>query len=71
MTKSTTSTFKGIAIILVFLCHVMGSWGQGIRIFNPLGGIGVAIFYFFLVMDLMSLGMIITEIIISNQKLFV
>lgn len=35
---------KGVAIICVVLCHYMGTFGQGITVFTPLGGIGVAIF---------------------------
>lgn len=42
--KDSTDTMKGVAIICVVLCHYMGTFGQGITVFTPLGGIGVAIF---------------------------
>lgn len=42
--REMTNIYKGIAILLVILCHFMGTFGRGITIFTPLGGIGVAIF---------------------------
>ena len=43
--RSNTSFLKGIAILLVMMCHLVGSIFQGsVRIFTPLGGIGVSIF---------------------------
>lgn len=39
-----TSAMKGGAILCVILCHYMGRYGNGIRWFTPLGGIGVGIF---------------------------
>lgn len=39
-----TSVMKGVAILCIVLCHYMGRYGNGIRWFTPLGGIGVAIF---------------------------
>lgn len=42
--KDSTDMMKGMAILCVVLCHYMGTFGQGITVFTPLGGIGVAIF---------------------------
>ncbi len=42
--QSCTSVIKGLAILLVVCCHYMGSFGNGVVFFTPLGGIGVAIF---------------------------
>lgn len=51
---SSTSVYRGYAILIIMLCHVTGSWNfVG---FTPLGGIGVAMFLFYLVMDLMNHG---------------
>ena len=41
ITKSQTIVIKGIAILLVVLCHVGGTFT---RIMTPLGGIGVSLF---------------------------
>ena len=41
--KDSTTAIKGIAIILVIISHI-GQFGYGIRMFVPLGGIGVAVF---------------------------
>ena len=41
---SSTSVYRGYAILIIMLCHVTGSWNfVG---FTPLGGIGVAMFLF-------------------------
>lgn len=45
MSKSLTNALRGVAVILVIICHFIGG-GFGIRYFTPLGGIGVAIFLF-------------------------
>lgn len=42
--RNSSDIMKGIAILCVVICHFMGTYGQGIRIFTPLGGIGVSIF---------------------------
>lgn len=42
--KHNTTIYKGVAILLVILCHFMGKFGGGIVWFTPLGGIGVSIF---------------------------
>ena len=44
MDKSSTTIYKGLAILLVILCHAAGAFGHGITLFTPCGGIGVAIF---------------------------
>lgn len=44
MDRYFTSVMKGIAILGVMLCHFMGTFGNGITLFTPLGGIGVSIF---------------------------
>ena len=36
-----TTSLKGIAIVIIILCHTMGCFT---RVFTPLGGIGVAMF---------------------------
>ena len=36
-----TTSLKGIAIVIIILCHTMGCRP---RVFTPLGGIGVAMF---------------------------
>lgn len=41
--KESTTAIKGIAILLVIISHI-GQFGYGIRMFVPLGGIGVAVF---------------------------
>ena len=41
--KESTTAIKGFAILLVIISHI-GQFGYGIRMFVPLGGIGVAIF---------------------------
>lgn len=41
--KDSTTAIKGIAILLIVICHV-GQFGFHIRMFVPLGGIGVAVF---------------------------
>ncbi len=45
--KQESIFYKGIAILMIGMCHFMGRFGHGIRIFTPLGGIGVAIFLIF------------------------
>lgn len=42
--RRITSVMKGIAILCVVMCHFSGTYGQGIRFFTPLGGIGVSMF---------------------------
>lgn len=42
LSKEHTIAIKGLAIILVVLCHIGGA--SGMRYFTPLGGIGVSIF---------------------------
>lgn len=42
--KYSSIIIKGVAIILVILCHLGGKTGS--VVFTPLGGIGVAIFLF-------------------------
>ena len=37
---------KGVAILLILICHMFGYFGNGIVIFTPLGGIGVSMFVF-------------------------
>jgi peptidoglycan/LPS O-acetylase OafA/YrhL len=44
LNKTHSTIYKGIAILLIITCHFMGRFGHGIRVFTPLGGIGVAIF---------------------------
>ena len=41
--RDYTTTAKGVAILLIMIGHVSGSWAGG-RILTPCGGIGVAIF---------------------------
>ena len=43
LSKHDTNTIKGIAILMVILCHIAGNYT---RVFTPLGGIGVALFLF-------------------------
>ena len=45
MSKSLTNSLRGLAVVLVIICHFIGG-GFGFRYFTPLGGIGVAIFLF-------------------------
>jgi peptidoglycan/LPS O-acetylase OafA/YrhL len=45
MNKDCTTTIRGIAILIIIIGHV-GVSGFDIRIFNPFGGIGVAMFLF-------------------------
>ena len=42
--RTNTKVMKGIAILAVMLCHLMGKFGGGTTLFTPLGGIGVSIF---------------------------
>ncbi len=44
MNVTKTTVYKGIAILLVVICHSVGNFGHGFRFFTPLGGVGVAIF---------------------------
>ena len=39
-----TNCLRGVAIVLIMVCHIMGT--MGVRWFTPLGGIGVALFLF-------------------------
>lgn len=41
--KNYTTIAKGIAILLIMVCHCSGHWTGG-RILTPLGGVGVSIF---------------------------
>ena len=45
LTKSTTDSLKGIAILMIVVCHFVGG-GFSYRLLTPLGGIGVSIFLF-------------------------
>ena len=45
--KTNTKAMKGVAILAVMLCHLMGKFGGGTTLFTPLGGIGVSIFLMF------------------------
>lgn len=42
--RTNSKIMKGIAILAVMLCHLMGTFGGGTTLFTPLGGIGVSIF---------------------------
>lgn len=42
--RTNSQVMKGIAILAVILCHLMGAFGCGTTLFTPLGGIGVSIF---------------------------
>lgn len=42
--RTNSQAMKGIAILAVILCHLMGRFGSGTTLFTPLGGIGVSIF---------------------------
>lgn len=42
--RETSRVLKGVAIAMVLICHFVGRYCHGIRLFTPLGGIGVAIF---------------------------
>ena len=42
--RPNTKVMKGVAILAVMLCHLMGKFGGGTTLFTPLGGIGVSIF---------------------------
>ena len=42
--KKSTSAMKGVAILCVVVCHYMGTYGNGVTLFTPLGGIGVSVF---------------------------
>lgn len=44
MDKNSTNIMKGVAILCIVMCHMMGTFGNGIVYFTPLGGIGVSIF---------------------------
>lgn len=44
MDRESTNIMKGVAILCIFMCHMMGTFGDGIVYFTPLGGIGVSIF---------------------------
>ena len=46
ISKYDSQVLKGLAIYCVVLCHFMGTFGEGITLFTPLGGIGVSIFLF-------------------------
>ena len=45
MNRECTTTIRGIAILIIIIGHV-GVSGFDLRVFNPLGGIGVAMFLF-------------------------
>lgn len=40
----STKSMKGIAMLMVCLTHYMPCYGNGVRYFTPLGGIGVCVF---------------------------
>lgn len=42
--KYNSLCLKGIAMLLIMFCHYMGTFGDGVTYFTPLGGIGVTIF---------------------------
>ncbi|MGM9959222.1 MAG: acyltransferase family protein [Erysipelotrichaceae bacterium] len=42
--RTNAKVMKGVAILAVMLCHLMGMFGGGTALFTPLGGIGVSIF---------------------------
>ncbi len=42
--RNNTKVYKGLAITIIILAHYMNEFGHGVRLFTPLGGIGVAIF---------------------------
>lgn len=42
--RTNSQIMKGVAILAVILCHLMGTFGGGTTLFTPLGGIGVSIF---------------------------
>ena len=42
--RTNTKVMKGVALLAVMLCHLMGKFGGGTTLFTPLGGIGVSIF---------------------------
>lgn len=42
--KKSTEAMKGVAILCVVVCHYMGTYGNGVTLFTPLGGIGVSVF---------------------------
>ena len=45
MDRQLSNSYKGLAILIIILCHAAGKFGQGhFVLFTPLGGIGVAIF---------------------------
>lgn len=44
MDRYCTNIMKGVAILCIVMCHMMGTFGSGIVYFTPLGGIGVSIF---------------------------
>lgn len=45
MNRESTTTIRGIAILIIIIGHV-GVSGFDLRVFNPFGGIGVAMFLF-------------------------
>lgn len=45
LTREITNSLKGIAVILILMCHMLGG-GFGYRVVTPLGGIGVSVFLF-------------------------
>ncbi len=44
ISKKSAAANKAAAILMIILCHSVGSFCSGIRVFTPLGGIGVAVF---------------------------
>lgn len=52
--RESSDFYKGFAILIVIISHFAGRVDAS-RIFTPLGGIGVAFFYFFLVLDCSNL----------------
>ena len=44
MDRQQTNIYRGIATLVIVLSHVMGTFGNGVRVFTPLGGIGVSVF---------------------------
>ena len=45
MSRYNTTVYKGVAMLMIMVCHLAGQFGGGaVKIFTPFGGIGVAIF---------------------------
>lgn len=51
LSRDNTQIIKGLAMIMILTQHICGNWTN---IFTPFGGIGVALFLFFQVLDLIN-----------------